>query len=243
MRPTRPQWLVLIGIAALSEVALAATDTARVAPAAAASPPRLTVVELFQSQSCSDCPPAETNINALARAPNVLALSYGVTYWDQLGWKDTFATPQFTARQWDYAHRRNRANVWTPQVFVNGQADIVGSNRTRLDQTIAASRVSGPAVAIRANQVIVGKGPPAAHPATIWLVRYDPRTIDVPIRAGENGGRTLPHRNIVRELVSLGRWTGASATFAIPPAKQPGLAVAAIVQDGVGGAIVGAAKG
>ena len=208
---------------------------------AAAPAGRLHVVELFQSQGCSDCPPAEANLNAIAGDPDVLALSYGVTYWDQLGWKDTFAKPQFTARQWEYARRRGRGNVWTPQVYVDGQADLVGSNRAQLDRTIAAARVSGPAVAIRGGRVTVGAGPARAKPATVWLVRYDPRTLNVPIRAGENGGRTLPHRNIVRELTAIGRWTGPGATFALPAAR-PGLATAVLVQDGPGGAILAAAK-
>ena len=208
---------------------------------AAAPAGRLHVVELFQSQGCSDCPPAEANLNAIAGDPDVLALSYGVTYWDQLGWKDIFAKPQFTARQWEYAKRRGRGNVWTPQVYVDGQADLVGSSRAQLDRTIAAARVSGPAVAIRGGRVTVGAGPARAKPATVWLVRYDPRTLNVPIRAGENGGRTLPHRNIVRELTAIGRWTGPGATFALPAAR-PGLATAVLVQDGPGGAILAAAK-
>lgn len=202
---------------------------------------RLHVIELFQSQGCSDCPPAEANLNAIADRPDILALSYGVTYWDQLGWKDTFATPQYTARQWEYAKRRNRGNVWTPQVFVDGQADLVGSNRGQLDRTIGAARVSGPAVAVRGGQISVGGGAARATPATVWVVRYDPRTVNVPIRAGENGGRTLPHKNIVHQLVSVGRWSGKAATFALPAAR-PGLATAILVQDGPGGAIIAATK-
>lgn len=201
---------------------------------------RLVVVELFQSQGCSSCPPATANLNALAGNPHVLALSYGVTYWDQLGWKDTFASPQFTARQWDYARRHGRDRVWTPQVYVGGQRDIVGANRAQLDQLIARTSIKGPAVTIAAGQVRVASAR-AARPAIVWMVRYDPRTIDVPIRAGENGGRTLPHRNIVRELVQIGSWSGAAASFALPARRDP-YRVAVIVQDGKGGAIIGAAK-
>lgn len=208
---------------------------------AAAPAGRLHVVELFQSQGCSDCPPAEANVNAIANDPHVLALSYGVTYWDQLGWKDTFATPGFTARQWDYARRRGRGNVWTPQVYVDGQADVVGANRAQLDRAIATTRVSGPPVAIGGGRVTLGAGAARARPATVWVVRYDPRTLDVPIRAGENGGRTLPHRNIVRQLTAIGRWTGPAESYALPPAPR-GLATAVLVQDGQGGAIIAAAR-
>lgn len=229
--------LTLPGAGALAMLA-GAVGTGR---AAAAPTGRLHVVELFQSQGCSDCPPAEANLNAIADDPNILALSYGVTYWDQLGWKDTFATPQFTARQWEYAKRRSRGNVWTPQVYVDGQADLVGSNRGQLDQTIAAARVGGPAVAVTGGRIVVNAGAARATPATVWVVHYDPRTLNVPIRAGENGGRTLPHKNIVRELVSVGRYDGHFASFALPAAR-PGLATAVLVQDGPGGTIIAAAK-
>src|SRR5690348_13496568 len=92
----------------------------------------LTVVELFQSQGCSDCPPANANVMALNDRPDLLTLSFGVTYWDQLGWKDTFASPQYTARQWDYAHALKHSEVYTPQVIVNGRADITGRDKAQL---------------------------------------------------------------------------------------------------------------
>ncbi len=202
---------------------------------------RLTVVELFQSQGCSSCPPAAANVNALAANPDVLALSYGVTYWDKLGWKDTFASAQFTARQWEYAHRRGRERVWTPQVFVDGQGDTVGANRTQLGELIAKTSIKGPSVTIAGGRVQIGSGR-VARPATLWMVRYDPRIVQVPIRAGENGGRTLPHRNIVRELVKIGSWSGKAASFALPARRGP-YRTAVLVQDGKGGAIIGAAKG
>ena len=91
----------------------------------------LTVVELFQSQGCSSCPPANANVMALSDRPDLLTLSFGVTYWDQLGWKDTFASPRYTERQWDYAHAFHRRQVFTPEVVVNGHADVVGQDRGR----------------------------------------------------------------------------------------------------------------
>ena len=228
------------GVLALAGLGIAMA----VQPAALAQRPAggagLTVVELFQSQGCSSCPPAAANVNALAGNPNVLALSYGVTYWDQLGWKDTFASAQFTERQWEYARNRGRGRVWTPQVYVDGQGDVVGANRSQLNQLIAKTRITGPSVVIADGKVQVGAGQ-AAHPATVWMVRYDPRLVQVPIRAGENGGRTLPHRNIVRELVKVGSWTGKAATFALP-ARRDLYRTAVLVQDGKGGAIIGAAK-
>ncbi len=108
-----------------------AMSSARLAAAADAAHP--TVVELFQSQGCSSCPPANANVMALSDRPDLLTLSFGVTYWDELGWKDTFASPKFTARQWDYARGLHHDNVGTPQVVVNGRADVVGQDRSQLE--------------------------------------------------------------------------------------------------------------
>jgi len=190
------------------------------APVTASAAP-LTVVELFQSQGCSSCPPANANVNALiASRPDVLALSYAVTYWDQLGWKDRFASPANTQRQWDYAKGLRHDNVWTPQVVINGRADITGTRAAPLASLIAATpRVSGPALTVAGGTVSVAAAK-AAGPADVWLVHYDPRTHEVAIKAGENGGRTLPHRNIVRDLTRLGGWSGAAATFRLPPAPS-----------------------
>ena len=226
---------ILLGCCAL----LALSDIAWAQPPSPAPP--LTVVELFQSQGCSSCPPAEANLNAIAGDPHVLALSYGVTYWDSLGWKDTFARQAYTDRQYDYAHHRGRADVWTPQVYVNGHQDLVGSDRTRLDQAIAAARLHGPTLTWADGRLQVGAGTPVAA-CDVWLVRYDPRTLDVAIRGGENRGRTLPHRNVVRELILLGRWDGHARGFNLPAASQPGLSTAALVQVAAGGDILGAAK-
>lgn len=220
---------------------LAAASLASAAQAADARHP--TVIELFQSQGCSSCPPANANVNALAQRSDVLALSFAVTYWDGLGWKDVFAKPQFTARQWDYARAFGNAQVWTPQVVINGRANIVGSKLQPLEALIVKSDrgSAGPALAIAGNTVQISGT--SARPADVWLVRYEPRAIEVAIKAGENGGRTLPHRNIVRELVRIGSWKGGTASFAVPAAKMPGLATATFLQAGPGGSILAAARG
>nr|MBA2467204.1 DUF1223 domain-containing protein [Sphingomonas sp.] len=108
------------------------------------------VVELFQSQGCSSCPPANANLNAIAGHPDVLALSFAVTYWNGLGWKDTFAHPAFTARQWEYSKAGGRTNVSTPQVIVNGRGVLIGHRR---DQLLASIKrydrgASGPAIGL-----------------------------------------------------------------------------------------------
>lgn len=199
----------------------------------------LVVVELFQSQGCSSCPPAEANLNAIAGQPGILALSYGVTYWDSLGWKDTFATQVYTHRQWAYAKYRKRDNVWTPQVYVNGHTDLVGSDRAQLDHAIKQANTRGPQLSWQQGQLLVSAGKPTAV-CDVWLVRYDPRTINVAIDAGENSGRTLPHRNVVRELVHLGTWDGSPSSFAVPPPSLAGLSTAALVQIKAGGDILSA---
>ncbi len=212
------------------------------APSAAAtgSAAHPTVIELYQSQGCSSCPPADAVVNRFADRPDVIALSFAVTYWDDLGWKDTFGDPAYTARQWDYAHAAGRPQVATPQVIVNGKQPVLGSREGELNQAIARNAVSdGPAITAQGNKVSVGAGKGGS--ATVWVVRYDPRTLNVPIRAGENGGRTIPHRNVVRQLVSVGQWNGKPASFTLPAAPA-NTRTAILVQSGKGGPILSAAK-
>ena len=200
------------------------------------------VVELYQSQGCSSCPPANDNLNAVAGKKGILALSFAVTYWDQLGWKDGFAKPQYTQRQWDFAHASGRGNVATPEVIVNGSAEMTGADKGHFARLIGVGGPKGgPTIGIGGGGVTIGQGK-SAQPATVWLVRYDPRVRNVAIRAGENDGRTLPHRDIVTELRSLGPWTGAAARFAVAPAADKTLLSAILVQQGTGGPIIAARK-
>jgi hypothetical protein len=223
--------VVLAGLAALSIAsgAQAATPTA--------------VVELFTSQGCSSCPPANDNVRALADRPGVLALSFGVTYWDHLGWKDTFAQPAFTARQVAYEGPLHQEGPFTPQVVVDGRADVVGVRKGEIEGLIARTRLGGgPTIAIQGRQIVVGSGPAPQRPSDVWLVRYDPRTVAVPVRAGENDGRTLPHKNVVRQLIRLGAWSGSAERFSAPAAPE-GLATAVLVQSPGAGPILAAAVG
>ena len=225
-----------------SVAALAAAASLTASPLVAADPAHPTVVEIFQSQGCSSCPPANININAIADRQDVLALSFAVTYWDRLGWKDTFAHPAYTARQWEYSKAGGRTHVSTPQVIVNGRGVLVGSNRGQLEGFIKKfdRGASGPEIGAAGGRISIAKGR-AARPANVWLVGYDPRVHQVPIRAGENGGRTLPHKNIVRSIRLLGKWNGEATSFDAPVAKSP-LHSAVLVQDGPGGAIIAARR-
>jgi hypothetical protein len=208
-------------------------------PASTASP---VVLELYQSQGCSSCPPALAVLNGVANRPDVLALNFAVTYWDQLGWKDSFAKPAFTARQWDYARAGGRGNVQTPQLIVDGRTAILGSRKSEVDAAIAGHRsVPGaPAIISSGAAITISDGRTSSR-ATIWLVEYDPRTIPISIRAGENGGRTLGHRNIVKRMTAIGAWAGKNVTLALPP-EQSGLARAILFQSGAGGPIMAAQK-
>ncbi|TFU01180.1 DUF1223 domain-containing protein [Polymorphobacter arshaanensis] len=219
-----------------------ATLLAALAAPVLAAPPPVTVVELFQSQGCSSCPPANANVNALIAArPDVLALSFAVTYWDQLGWKDGFATRANTQRQWDYAKGLHHDNVWTPQVVVNGRSDLVGANASALADALKPLPTGAPALALNDGTLAIGRGTAPRGGADVWLVRYDPRTLNVAVKAGENGGKTLPHRNIVRSLTRLGGWTGTPVNFGVP-AATPGLATAILLQSANGGPILAATR-
>ena len=209
-------------------------------PAAAQAGP-LTVVELFTSQGCSSCPPANANLARLADRPDVLALSFGVTYWDQLGWKDTFASKAYTDRQWAYARGLHHRQVWTPQVVVNGRTDVVGTKPGEIEG--AARKVpmaAGPELSVTGGVLTVGAS--KAAKADVWLVRYDPAIVQVPVKRGENTGKTLPHRNVVREMTRLGAYTGQALTYRLPANTHPNLKTAILVQAGPGGAILAAAK-
>jgi hypothetical protein len=177
---------------------------------------------------------------AIADRPDILALSWQVTYWDQLGWKDTFGKAAFTARQWDYAHAFHRVEVGTPEVVVNGRDDVVGARRGELEDLIrrADRGAGGPTIVLKPDRVtIAGQG----GAALVLLVRYDPNIIQVPIRWGENGGRTLPHRNVVRDVTALGDWEGGVTSFELPAPSRAGLKTAVLVQRGSGGPILAAA--
>jgi hypothetical protein len=233
-----------LALGLVSTFALAACAAAPSRAASAGDAAHPTVVELFQSQGCSSCPPANANLLTVIDRPDILALSFGVTYWDDLGWKDTFAKDQYTARQWDYAHGLGHTNVFTPQVVVNGRHDGVGADPRDFASLIAAGGrgQGGPAVTLGAADVTIAASAAPATAADVWLVRYDPRIVQVPVQRGENSGKTLPHRNVVRQLVKIGAWSGAATHLALPASVDPMLKTAILVQLPHGGPILAAAR-
>jgi hypothetical protein len=214
----------------------------RLAVAGSAQSP--TVVELFQSQGCSSCPPAEANVGAISDRPDVLALAFEVDYWDRLGWKDTFSKAAWTARQFAYAKAMGHGeNVYTPQVVVNGRVEGDGLDASALAGLVSRGErgAGGPSVGFSGGAVTVGAGAAPAGGADVWLARYIPHAVEVTIPRGENGGHTLPYKHVVREMVLLGKWQGEAASFPAP-AGSPDLAEAAIVQTNGAGPILAAAK-
>jgi len=209
------------------------------APArAAAGVPRI-VVELFTSQSCSSCPPADDLLARLvATRPDILALSLHVTYWNRLGWRDPFSLQAATDRQRRYAASLGHSQVYTPQLVVQGQRDVVGSNQAAVMAALAAAAALRVLVSIEAErdrvEIVVGAG---AVGGQIWLVGFDGRHITAVAR-GENGGRRLSHTHVVRSLAPVGVWQGTVAR--VSTARPDGEQVAVLVQA-ADGAIIGAA--
>jgi hypothetical protein len=209
------------------------------APALAADAAHPTLVELYQSQGCSDCPPADAALGRYADRPDWLALTFSVTYWDRLGWKDSFGRPEFTERQYSYAQALG-AGVYTPQVIVNGRAAGVGDDVGEVEALAAKTErgASRPSLTIAGDEVAVGAGSGGGE---VWLALYEPHPADVVVARGENAGRTLKHRNVVRRLTRLGEWNGAAAKFALP--ASGGLARAVWVQRRDVGPVLAAARG
>ncbi|UEM02913.1 DUF1223 domain-containing protein [Skermanella rosea] len=212
-----------------------------------------TVVELFTSEGCSSSPAADVLLNELAGRPDVLALSFHVDCWDDLGWADPFATAWATRRQRDYNDALGRSSVYTPQMVIDGSAEVFGGNARLIGQAVATRRA-----AQKARRSPVGIGlqersggldvtVPGGHrrrETRILAVRYDLRR-GVLVKAGENRGRRLSHSHVVREMTDLGPWTGDSCRLRTPPAPA-GQGVAVLVQEldeaGRPAAILGAAR-
>jgi hypothetical protein len=175
---------------------------------------RPAVVELFTSEGCSSCPPAEAYIGELAQRRDVLALAFHVDYWDDLGWRDRFGLPEAAQRQKVYANTLRLSSVYTPQVVIDGQHDFVGSDRSAIARALAGNR-SGAALtlSVRDGEVLVDLGVlEKAAFCDVLLIAYL-RTAVSPIGRGENAGRTLKEFNIVRDFRSLGRWVGQKQVY------------------------------
>ena len=223
---------------------IAAAAALPLGPTADGAERRPVVVELFTSQGCSSCPPADALLRELARRDDVLALGFHISYWNGLGWKDPLSSAGATERQETYARRFNGGQVYTPQIVVDGTSEMVGSRR---DAVLAALRDAAPVALAPVNfapdrrSVAIGNGSGSGEILLVRFVRH--RT--TAIAAGENGGRVLDDANGVEGLTTLGPWDGSARRFAVaPPGAGEGLAVLVQAPDGrmLGAASVMAAE-
>jgi len=218
-------------------------------PPAVAAPQA--VVELFTSQGCSSCKAADAYLEELVKRPEIIALSYHVDYWDYLGWRDTLAQPESTARQRDYAEVLGTRRIYTPQVVVNGMVAAIGSDRQAIESAVAESTLRVPVTLRRQNgtlEIEVGALPlPGSRPTTIRLVLFATEA-EVEISRGENAGSTISYYNVVRAIRPIGMWDGALVKVTLPENELMGDGIdgcAVIVQEDLGagpGAILGAAQ-
>jgi hypothetical protein len=206
------------------------------------------IVELYTAQGCASCDKSDAYAAKLADRPGVTALTFNVDYWDYLGWKDTFAQPEFADRQRAYDKRFGLRDVYTPQIVVAGETQASGDKQADVDDLIRSARKApamGPKITPRADGTIaVGAAsePRRRHADDVWLVRYDPRVQTVAVKGGDNRGKTVSHRNVVRQLVRLGSWRGRRSIFHLPAAPEDGLTTVILVQGQDGGRLVAALK-
>jgi hypothetical protein len=201
------------------------------------------VVELFTSQGCSSCPPADEFLGELARRPGIIALAYHVDYWDDLGWKDRYSIPTASQRQKGYVKRLSRAGAFTPQIVVSGDTSLVGSNRVEIERAIKGDRDALAMTLSKAGGNVQVQFTEAwREPMEVYLVSYLARATDK-IERGENARRTLKHFNVVRSFQRLGTWNGKPQRMTAPIAGLPqdATSVAVILQRKNQGAIAGAA--
>lgn len=223
---------ILYCFAALTPMAIASN-------ALAAHP---AVIELFTSQGCSSCPPADKLVGTFADSPDILVLSFHVDYWNYLGWKDPYSSAEFTARQRDYARFLGSSNVYTPQAVVQGSYDVVGSYADRLKAAINKAKATDNWVNVTlkktGNSLSISLPSAKSEQSNILLIGFD-KTSTNAVPRGENAGEKLTHRNSVTEIKNLGTWQGESLNKNAEIPKGDGTAV--LIQSSKTGAILGAA--
>lgn len=210
------------------------------------------VIELFTSQGCSSCPPADELLAELATEPGTIVLSLPVDYWDYLGWKDTLARPEFTARQRAYSTARGDLQVYTPQAVVNGVTHAVGSNRHEIASALTNAADISLQVSINlslsddAMTIGIGDAPDGTRRIGRLLLMPYLKSRDVAIGRGENARRSVRYTNVVREVIDVSEWNGKPLRVVVPRAKLPAAdGYVAILQaggPGKPGAILGAAQ-
>jgi hypothetical protein len=231
--------VVSLGLAGVMAFGMAACAQAQTAP-----PDKPVVVELFTSQGCSSCPPADALLGELARLPNVVALAFHVDYWDSIGWRDRYEIPLAAARQARYVDTLSLSSAFTPQVVIDGLASYVGSDRRRILAAMANRQEEVPvAVEVSPSELIISLPERAGlRSYDVNLVAYLPEA-STAIGRGENSGRTLTEFNIVREFRRVATWDGKASVLRLPVVSFPADAsrVAVLLQKSNQGSIVGSA--
>lgn len=234
---------VLLALAGASAQSGADPETVTASPAAADQGVR--VVELFTSQGCPMCPSANELLESLGAAdPDLLALAYGVGYWDVYGWADTFARPEFTDRQQAYVDAGEPRRVYTPHFVVNGAPEKLRFRQERITQAVESAQALPVMVNARRTGdriAVTLDGEIGDARAEIWAVAYHPGRETVTVESGPNAGREVSHFNMVRAVEFAGYWDGGALSLELD-APGEGLAAAILVQDGPGGRILTAAK-
>ncbi|MBP0590801.1 DUF1223 domain-containing protein [Paraburkholderia sp. LEh10] len=225
-----------------SLTAICASAAALLASHAYPAGSRPVVVELFTSQGCSSCPPADRFLSELSDTrSDVLPLAFHVTYWNQLGWKDPFSFDGADARQAQYA-QRFRDFEYTPEMVIDGKAEVVGSNRTAASSAIDRAKFTGLTAATvsatRADGGVSVSIGPGTGSARVLLVGYDTRHVTA-VGRGENAGHTLTESNVVRGIAPIGQWSGTAQTLRADAVAGEHQVVLLEANDG---AIVGAAR-
>jgi len=231
----------MVGRRVAFSTVLAVAASVSTMSAAADAVPR-GVVELFTSQGCSSCPPADELLGDLAKDPTVIALSLPIDYWDYLGWKDTLAKPRHTARQRGYAQVRGDREVYTPQAVVNGLTHVLGSDKAAIERAIEQTRHHGATLLLPIRLAFANDRLSVTLPVAtgempsgeIWLCGLA-SSVPVEIGRGENHGHVITYSNVIRRWVKLGDWAGAARTISVPAAEfrsEDVDAVAVIVQGG-----------
>jgi hypothetical protein len=236
---------MIIRAAVLSILTLSCASVVGVAMAGDAGLRQPVLVELYTSQGCSDCPPADRILVDLARRSDVIALSFPITYWDMLGWKDTLASDSNTLRQKAYAEKLGRAATYTPQVILDGVEDVVGNQRHSILSAVTrhyAMRREAEPIFFEASyddrnltvdiSGAVPEGVGAGNEAVIWLMPILSYA-EVAVGGGENVDRTLSYANVVRDIRQVGTWDGSERTFQVPLSLNDSThdAVAVILQS------------
>ena len=224
-----------------------AVATALTAGASAFAAEPRAVIELFTSQGCSSCPPADKLLGELTYDQSLIALTLPIDIWDYLGWKDTLALPGHTKRQKAYSHvRGDHEGVYTPQAVINGAVQALGSDRAAIERAIKQSHDNKATLSLPLTMTLDGNRLTVTAPAVAnenataeaWLCPIT-KSVAVAIGRGENTGHTFTYHNVVRRWVRLGAWNGQSATWSVPLSdfKTDGVdAVAVIVQSGAASA-------